>query len=683
MNPIRLSLRPLLRITFAVLAGWVPVSLAPAQVSGLEDRPYAPSASVVKGTVAALSDPSEEVVALAVRALGDWRQADAAAEVVKLLDAETPKAVRAEAFQFFRRLGPRALPQVAEVVKYTADPDAAVRAAVLGVVLDAKASADHLGAIRPLLDDPRGDVRAAAANCLGQAGKAALEHHKALLDAASSSGSTEVKAAALRALVPIGGFTPADLEAVAPLMNSRDAEVRIAAWSLSVSIAAAVKAGGAVPEEKSTAVRTALRAQFEKEPAEIRVAMVEEVGKDKATTEAIVPYLVRRVRIGLPEVKPVAMRVLGKAGEAALPEVPFILEHAKDADSAMRAAVIAALGSIGPAAVKPNVALIANGLVDPSEGVRTEALLALPACGDAIRNFPFKVSEVYPTASPEVRGTLLKAAPVIVRVLGMSDEVLKRAHAAFADPDPDIRIAMAFVMGQLGAKDGAALLPGLLALVKDADADVRGAAVVALRSFATDAAAKQKLRATLLPLLKDADTDVRWAVLDAFHELDPGQEPAIVTAIAALLKDEDRSVRASAVRALGAAGAVAKPHLLDIIRFFNDDPAVPPYAAAQAVSELSPLTPQEIVSLLHPMYVYSDLLPLTRLTAHNASGGDRDAQILIRLLGRTRITAREAVAAGETAHAITLLEDALKAPLLHTKLKAEIESRLAELKAAR
>ena len=212
---------------------------------------------------------------------------------------------------------------------------------------------------------------------------------------------------------------------------------------------------------------------------------------------------------------------------------------------------------------------------------------------------------------------------------------------------------------------------------------MRGAAAVALRGFATDAATKQKLREALRPLLKDRDAEVRWAVLDTFHELDPAQDPALVAEIAALLKDEDQPVRAAAVRALGAAGAVAKPHLLEIIRFFNDDPAVPPYAAAEAVAQISPLTPQELTSVLYPLYVYADLLPLVRLTAYSASGGEPDGLLIIRLLGRSRAATKDVVTKADQARATALLQDALKAALLDDKLKAEITSRLAEVTTSR
>ncbi len=258
-----------------------------------------------------------------------------------------------------------------------------------------------------------------------------------------------------------------------------------------------------------------------------------------------------------------------------------------------------------------------------------------------------------------------------------------RVRVALTDPDPDIRVGVAFVMSQLGAKLGDPLLPELLGLVKDPEASVRGAAAISLRAFVTDDASKQKFREALRPLLKDRDSQVRWAALDTLHELDPGTDAALVAEIAARLKDEDQTVRSAAVRALGAAGAAAKPHLLDIVRFFNDDPAVPPYAAVEAVMQISPLTPQELTSLLYPLYVYSDLRPLTRLAAYSASGGERDGLMIIRLLGRSNAPIKDVVTADDKAHATALLQDALKAPLMDEKLKAEITSRLAELTTSR
>ena len=454
----------------------------------------------MKGTVAALSDSSEEVVALAVRALADWRQTAAAPEIAKLLTAETPKAVRVEAFNFFGRLGPQAKPNVAAVLKYANDPDPNVRAAVLAVVLKSGAAAENMDAIRPLLDDSRTEVRAAAANCLGQAGKAGGKFRQALVDALAKSGSPEFKAAALRALAQIGGLTSADIDVIAPLIRDRDAEVRIAAWAATLGGLVDAKAAGALTDEKDKTVRAALVAQFNNEPPETKEAIIEEVGKNQAAVEANIAALVKQIRTGTIEIKASALRVLGKAGKAALAQLPLITEQAKDPDSTVRAAAIAALGSLGPDAVKPNIAIIANALLDVSDMVRNEALQALPAGGDALRNFPYKAARRLsrslagsPRHAREGIAASSRASSVWMRTL------TARGRAALADPSVDIRVAMAFVMSQLGAKDGSALLPDLLALVKDPEPSVRGAAAVALRSFATDAAAKTEASRGVAP----------------------------------------------------------------------------------------------------------------------------------------------------------------------------------------
>ena len=169
-----------------------------------------------------------------------------------------------------------------------------------------------------------------------------------LLDALANSGSPEFKAAALRALAQIGGLTGADIDAIVPLIRDRDAEVRIAAWAATLSGLVDAKAAGAITDEKDKSVREALVAQFENEPPEIKAAIIEDVGKNKAAVEASIAALVKQIRTGTIEIKAAALRVLGKAGDAALEQLALITEQAKDPDSIVRAAAISALGSLGP-----------------------------------------------------------------------------------------------------------------------------------------------------------------------------------------------------------------------------------------------------------------------------------------------------------------------------------------------
>ena len=227
---------------------------------------------------------------------------------------------------------------------------------MLAVVLKSGAAAENMDAIRPLLDDSRTEVRGAAANCLGQAGKAAGAHRKTLVEALAKSGSPEFKAAALRALTQIGGLTSADIDVIVPLLRDRDAEVRIAAWAATLGGLVDAKAAGGLTDEKDKTVRATLVTQFESEPPETKEAIIEEVGKNKAAVEANIAAVLKQIRTGTIEIKASALRVLGKAGKAALEHLALITENAKDPDSTVRAAAIAALGSLGPDAVKPNIA---------------------------------------------------------------------------------------------------------------------------------------------------------------------------------------------------------------------------------------------------------------------------------------------------------------------------------------
>ena len=122
-----------------------------AQPNRWKISPFSLLPSVVKGTVAALGDYNEEVVALAVRSLGDWKSAGAAADVAKLLGPTSPAAVRIEALQYFARLGEQAKTHAAEVAKHAKDSDPNIRRGVLDVLFQAKASSANVDAIRSLL----------------------------------------------------------------------------------------------------------------------------------------------------------------------------------------------------------------------------------------------------------------------------------------------------------------------------------------------------------------------------------------------------------------------------------------------------------------------------------------------------------------------------------------------------
>ena len=221
------------------------------------------------------------------------------------------------------------------------------------------------------------------------------------------------------------------------MIRDRDAEVRIAAWNATHGGIVAAKAAGKLPEEKDKTIREALAKQFQSETPEIRTVIISEAGKDKAAVEASVGILVKQIETGTPEMKAAALRVLGKGGEAAAGQIshdcgpsrriPMRTSARQRSPHSVRS---------GRRAVKANIPAIAQALLDDSDLVRDEALLALPAGGEALRNFPFKARDVFPSASPGVRATLLKALPIVVAALGMDDDGLARARCGSDRPKP-------------------------------------------------------------------------------------------------------------------------------------------------------------------------------------------------------------------------------------------------------
>jgi HEAT repeat protein len=123
--------------------------------------------------------------------------------------------------------------------------------------------------------------------------------------------------------------------------------------------------------------------------------------------------------------------------------------------------------------------------------------------------------------------------------------------AALRDADADVREAAAKALGEIG---DAAAVPGLLAALGDAEANVREAAAKALGQIG-DAAAVPGL----LAALRDADADVRRAAA-ALGEIG---DAAAVPGLLAALRDADADVRRAAAAALGEIGdAAAVPGLL-------------------------------------------------------------------------------------------------------------------------
>jgi hypothetical protein len=189
------------------------------------------------------------------------------------------------AFQFFARLGVQAKPHVVVVLKYASDPDPNIRAAVLAVVFAAQASAENAGAIRPLRNDSRSDVRVAAAKCLGQAGKAAEVHLAFRLMRLRPRQSGSGAAAAPRACANRRADRR-DIDAIVPLIGDRDAEVRTLRAS---TLSGLVMQRQRARPMKDKSVRDAGRA-IQNEPPEIKAAIIEDIERTKRPSRPPSPH---------------------------------------------------------------------------------------------------------------------------------------------------------------------------------------------------------------------------------------------------------------------------------------------------------------------------------------------------------------------------------------------------------
>ena len=157
------------------------------------------------------------------------------------------------------------------------------------------------------------------------------------------------------------------------------------------------------------------------------------------------------------------------------------------------------------------------------------------------------------------------AVPGLLAALGDANADVRRAAAALGeigyaaavpwllaaldDAEARVREAAAKALGQIG---DAAAVPGLLAALGDAEANVREAAAAALGQIGAPAVPR------LLAALRDAEEDVRRAAAAALGQIGAPAVPGLLAA----LRDAEEDVRRMAAAALGEIGdAAAVPEI--------------------------------------------------------------------------------------------------------------------------
>lgn len=251
---------------------------------------------------------------------------------------------------------------------------------------------------------------------------------------------------------------------------------------------------------------------------------------------------------------------LVKIGDEAIDALVEALENGEFSDFRYKAAW--ALGKIGNSrAVEPLCKAMLN---DSDYVVREWCAAALEAVGDA-GAASYLVQAMQKDSSKDVR---LRAS-VALRNLGAAEDLMKLLGA----PEPETR-GMA-VTGLAKLKHVAAL-GGVACLLADDDVEVRRRCVAFMGEFPSQQVMEHQVVESLARALKDPETIVRTEALKSLGKV-RGEE-ACHLALGAL-KDEDSSVRLTAVTALGEMGDVAALDTLVEVMFGQDEEEIRAWAA--------------------------------------------------------------------------------------------------------
>jgi HEAT repeat protein len=513
----------------------------------------------------------------------------AAGPLADLLKDEN-RRVRERAAQLLGRLGPKALPAVAALVKAHSDPNARMRLeAANALAAIGPGAKEAVAALAANLKDKDRRVVIGAALALwsvdGQEDKLILAAQALLADRASER------------LTATGGIAAAGTKAVPVFVKAlrhEKAEVRLAALKALAVMPA--QASGAFAEvaavlaDKDDAVRRQAAqtlAGLAQDPTAIPklLDLLNHTAEAMRGGAATALRLISRTPAGLPKkqaepglVKAVkdpsalvrvqaagALRTLGDKDKVAQ---AVLLAALTDKDSLVRRLAVTGLDPINLDEKKISDALT-EVLRDNDLGVKIRAAYALG-------NSPFgslaPVDDVWSIvqaaakdADPEHRQ--LAIGPLLFADPRATDKAVALLVAALSDKYATLRISAIDILGAIKAKTA---IPRLTELLRDEDAVVRAAAADALAKMGAEAAAAVP---ALIQALADEEVRVRLAAVAALGNVDPS--PKTVTVLLNALVEDNSRVRRLCVVTLSRAARRDKETLAAVVAALQDaDPAV-------------------------------------------------------------------------------------------------------------
>ncbi|MSU80730.1 MAG: HEAT repeat domain-containing protein [Gemmataceae bacterium] len=487
------------------------------------------AAPAVAELAAALQDKSEYVRLNTAIALGKVG-APAVAPVAKLLKSANAND-RYYALWTLAWIGTPAKGVIGDITQALGDKDANVRrkaAYALGRI-----APDAQTTVAPLIRlfaDDNTDVRQSAAEALGKLGAGAVP---GLIEALKDDAKF-VQIYAAKALADVGGDAKAAVEPLGRLLASADAQVEAAAADA-----------------------------------------LAKIGK------ASIPILVKSLQHENPTLRTRAVQALGKIGGDAVPALVDALGD-KQADVRLGAAT-----ALVPLRVsdKMVVLALAHGVTDSDMRVRSQCVRGLQFLGSGAK---LAAPKLIASLKEVDAATKLQICNVLTNINDESPIMLAVGVELLKDQNPTMRHTALTILAQQGKP----ALPHVIEAMKDADINVRIAAVNAVQRIPGDI--KEALPALVLMLNQGSTFQKRTVIL----ALSRVGEPA-VPALSNLIQDTDNFTRTNAITALSNIGADAKKAVPALIEIATKDAYLPAKRSAiQAVSVIEPARLGDIFAIV-------------------------------------------------------------------------------------
>ncbi|MDQ2099018.1 MAG: HEAT repeat domain-containing protein [Tychonema bourrellyi B0820] len=280
------------------------------------------------------------------------------------------------------------------------------------------------------------------------------------------------------------------------------------------------------------------------------------------------------------------------ASKASSQEINSLIKKLKTNDERELDAAIEKLGKIGEPAIP---ALI--------EALRDRNLLVRKSAAQILQQFGTPTILALVQASKDSDAKLRRRAATLLNkmaygtplVSSEAKNVIPQLISLLKNSDADVRSSAALFLGSVSGETKT-VMPQLIPLLKDSDAGVRSSAALFLMSVSGET---KTVMPQLIPLLKDSDAGVRRSASDVLGSIGAEAKTALPQLIP-LLKDSDAGVRGNTASALGRIGGQAKTVMPQLIPLLKDSDAGVRRSAASALGEIG-AEAKTVVPLLLPL----------------------------------------------------------------------------------